>query len=63
MKADQQALREEYARRLRARDLIPIVEVRRARRGAAQHTPVVPLHTGRMVFPDFDVADAEPYID
>lgn len=63
VKADQQALREEYARRLRARDLIPIVEVRRARRGAAQHAPVVPLHTGRMVFPDFDVADAEPYID
>ena len=63
VKADQQALREEYARRLRERDLIPIAEARRARRGAAQHEPVVPLHTGRMVFPDFDVADAEPYID
>ena len=59
----QQALREEYARRLRERDLIPIAEARAARRGAAQHEPVVPLHTGRMVFPDFDVADAEPYID
>ena len=63
MKADQQALREEYARRLLERDLIPIAEARAARRGAAQHEPVVPLHTGRMVFPDFDVADAEPYID
>ena len=63
VKADQQTLREEYARRLRERDLIPIAEARRARRGAAQHEPVVPLHTGRMVFPDFDVADAEPYID
>ena len=63
VKADQQALREEYARRLRERDLIPIAEARAARRGAAQHEPVVPLHTGRMVFPDFDVADAEPYID
>ena len=63
VKADQQTLREEYARRLRERDLIPIAEARAARRGAAQHEPVVPLHTGRMVFPDFDVADAEPYID
>ena len=63
VKADQQVLREEYARRLRERDLIPIAEARAARRGAAQHEPVVPLHTGRMVFPDFDVADAEPYID
>ena len=39
---------------------------RRSARGAGRrgaHEPVVPLHTGRMVFPDFDVADAEPYID
>ena len=63
VKADQQALREEYARRLRERDLIPIAEARARRQHAAQHEPVVPLHTGRMVFPDFDVADAEPYID
>ena len=48
VKADQQALREEYARRLRERDLIPIAEARAARRGAAQREPVVPLHTGRM---------------
>ena len=53
VKADQQVLREEYARRLRERDLIPIAEARAARRGAAQHEPVVPLHTGRMVFPDW----------
>ena len=36
VKADQQALREEYARRLRERDLIPIAEARAARRGAAR---------------------------
>lgn len=63
VKADQQAMREDYTRQLRARDLIPIVEVRKALRGRTPHTPVVPLHPGRMVFPDYDVADAEPYID
>ena len=63
VKADQQAMREDYTRQLRARDLIPIVEVRKTLRGRTPHTPVVPLHPGRMVFPDYDVADAEPYID
>ena len=59
----QERLRDEYARRQRSRELIPIVEVRKARRGAAPHVPVVPLHPGRMVFPDFDIADAERFID
>ena len=63
VKAEQQTLRETYARQSRMRDLIPIVEVRKARRGAQPHHPVKPQHAGRMVFPDFDVADAEPYID
>ena len=63
VKQKQASLREEYARRLRERDLIPIVEVRKARRGAPAHQPVKPLHPGRMVFPDFDIADAEPFID
>lgn len=63
VRADQQALRSDYLRAERTRNLIPIVEVRKARKGAAPHLPVEPLHSGRMVFPDFDVADAEPYID
>ena len=63
VKAAQQALRDEYRRRELARTLIPIIEVHKARKGMARHKPVVPLHPGRMVFPDFDVADAEPYID
>ena len=63
VKADQQALREEYARKMRERDLLPLAEAREAGRNARPHEPVKPLHTGRMVFPDFDVADAEPFID
>lgn len=60
---EQEALRQRYAREERSRNLIPTVELRKARKGTPHHTPVVPLHPGRMVFPDFDVADVEPYID
>lgn len=63
VRADQQAMRCEYQRAERTRNLLPIVEVRKARKGATPHRPVVPAHPGRMVFPDFDIADAEPYID
>ena len=63
VKQQQAALREEYAAKLRQRDLIPIVEVHKARRGLPPHEPVKPLHTGRLVFPDFDISDAEPFID
>ena len=62
---EQEQLRREYRKRQQARELVPIVEVRRQRRAArtADHIPVVPLHTGRMVFPDFDISDAERFID
>ena len=63
VKQTQASLREEYARQLRMRDLIPIVEVHKARRGMKPHVPIKPLHTGRLVFPDFDISDAEPFID
>ena len=63
VKAKQQLLREEYARKLRERDLAPLAEARKAGRSVQPHNPVKPLHPGRMVFPDFDVADAEPFID
>ena len=48
---------------MRERDLLPLAEAREAGRSIRPHDPVKPLHTGRMVFPDFDVADAEPFID
>ena len=63
MKAGQETLRGEYLRREAARELIPIAEARRNARRTAPHRPVRPLHPGRMVFPDYDVADVEPYID
>jgi len=63
VKADQQALRSDYRRAEMQRQLAPIVEVRRERHAKPAAEAVCPLHTGRMVFPDFDVADAEPFID
>ncbi|MDE5709073.1 MAG: methionine synthase [Alistipes sp.] len=62
IRAEQEALREEYRRAERRRSLLPLDEARRAC-PVAKHTPVMPQHPGRMVFPDFDVADVEPYID
>lgn len=63
VRAAQEELRRQFEKEELSRRLIPIVEARKARKGAPHHTPVVPLHPGRMVFPDFDVADVEPYID
>ena len=57
----QQALRDDFARREQRRTLLPLDEARRA--AHTRHTPVEPLHPGRMVFPDYDIADAEPFID
>lgn len=63
VKADQQALRSDYRRAEQQRQLIPIAEIRKTRISLPVHEPVQPLHPGRMVFPDFDVADAVPFID
>lgn len=63
IRTSQQTLREEYDRRERSRSLVPIAEARLTASERPRHTPVAPLHTGRMIFPDFDVADAERFID
>ena len=63
VQARQQRLRDDYLRRERLRDLIPVADARRNRRPrpASQIAPAA--HTGRLVFPDFDIADVEPFID
>ena len=63
VRAEQAALRAEYQRAERQRKLVPLDEARRGRRIKPAAQAVRPLHTGRMVFPDFDIADAEPFID
>ena len=63
VKARQELLREQYRRTEAERTLLPLAEAREKHGGIPCHTPVEPKHPGRMVFPDFDAADAEPYID
>lgn len=63
VKRRQEQLRAEYRRTEAARRLLPYAEVKRRALEEEPHRPVEPLHPGRMVFPDFDVADAASYID
>ena len=63
VRSDQETLRRQYRRAESARSLVPLATARAEKGGVCAHTAVRPLHPGRMVFPDFDVADAEPYID
>lgn len=43
--------------------LLPLDEARRNGRKGLKTKPVKPNHTGRLVFPDFDIADVEPLIN
>jgi 5-methyltetrahydrofolate--homocysteine methyltransferase len=63
VRAHQQQLRDTYEHEERVRNLIPIVEVRKERRSRPVSEIVPAAHTGRLVFPDFDIADVEPLID
>ncbi len=63
VRTGQQRLREEYERREAARTLLPLDEARRERREKPRAEVVAPAHTGRLVFPDFDVEDVEALID
>ena len=60
----QQRLRDDYARREAERSRVSLAEARRiGAENRPAHVPVEPLHTGRIVFPDYDIADVEPFID
>ena len=63
VQARQQRLRDDYLRRERLRDLIPVADARRNRRPRPVSQIAPAAHTGRLVFPDFDIADVEPFID
>lgn len=63
IRADQQALRADYRRKQLERTLVPIVEVRKELRTKRAAETVKPAHTGKLVFPDFDISDVERLID
>ncbi len=59
----QHTLREEYARSNEKRTYTPLADARAARRVKQPGEVAEAAHTGRLVFPDFDIADAERFID
>ncbi|MFR9594258.1 MAG: methionine synthase, partial [Rikenellaceae bacterium] len=61
VKAAQQLIRDEYERTLKMRNLLSLTD---ARKGAMRNENVIkPLHTGKLVLPDFDISDVEELID
>ena len=59
----QHTLREEYVRSNEKRTYTPLADARAARRVKQPGEVAEAAHTGRLVFPDFDIADAERFID
>ena len=63
MRAEQERLRQNYAQRDAEQPLVSLAEARQKGRPAKPHKPVAPQHTGRLVFPEFDIATVEPLIN
>ncbi|MFI3281560.1 MAG: methionine synthase [Rikenellaceae bacterium] len=63
IKANQLIQRSDYERILRKRELMPLAEARAAGAKNRVTTPITPQHTGRLVFPSFDIEDVEEFID
>ncbi len=63
LRAEQARLRREFESAERRQTLLSLEEARRTGRPKRAHQPIVPQHTGRLVFPDFDIADVEPLIN
>ncbi len=63
LRDEQARLRETFVAEERRRNLLSLSEARAKGCPAQPHKPVTPQHTGRLVFPDFDIADVEPFIN
>ncbi|MDO4758054.1 MAG: methionine synthase [Rikenellaceae bacterium] len=63
LRTEQEALREHHRSATEGESLVPLAEARKMGRKGYGHRPIKPNHTGRLVFPDFDIADVEPLID
>ncbi len=61
IKRKQEMIKEEYEQTVRNRQILPLAEARKVAK--AKKGVVKPLHTGKLVFPDFDIADVEQLID
>ncbi len=63
LRKEQEQLRNDFVSSERRRKLVTLDEARQHGAKRPSHKPIEPKHTGRLVFPDFDIADVEPLID
>ena len=63
LRTEQEQLRCTHAQAEATRNLLSLDEARRSGRSLQPHKPTKPNHMGRLVFPDFDIADVEPLIN
>ncbi len=63
VRAEQQLLRMDYERAVRAREQLSLDEARAAAAELKSREIIAPKHTGRLVFPSFDIEDVEEFID
>ena len=63
IRAEQEALREAHRAAEQRRQLLPLEEARTLGRQTVHHTPIEPLHTGRLMFHDVAIEEVEPLIN
>ncbi|MFI3263789.1 MAG: methionine synthase [Rikenellaceae bacterium] len=63
IRAEQHLMRADYERVVRERELLSLTEARTAGEQFKVKEPITPQHTGRLVFPNFDIDDVEQLID
>ncbi len=63
IRAEQLLLRSDYERAMRQRELMTLEEARKVGVQNKVTELITPLHTGRLVFPSFDIEDVEGLID
>ncbi|MFR9502904.1 MAG: methionine synthase [Rikenellaceae bacterium] len=63
IRSEQFLLCSDYERALRERELVSLSEARMVGAKNRSLEPISPLHTGRLVFPSYDIEDVEDLID
>ncbi len=63
LRAEQQSHRSDYERAVQQRELITLEQARQEGAALRATEPIAPLHTGRLVFPSYDIEDVEELID
>ncbi|MBE6196268.1 MAG: methionine synthase [Rikenellaceae bacterium] len=63
LRQEQELLREEYQRRTSVREFVPIIEARKQAQRKPLTEVLLPAHTGRVVFNDYEIEAVEPLID